>query len=318
MANCYDIFQKFYEAIKLDKSKRDNLESGKNALREKIRKYFKEKKRDTLPKFHIQGSYAMDTIINPIDDEYDIDDGIYLQNLSQDKSKWPEPETVHQWILDAVDDHTKNKPIDKRTCVRVIYTGEYHIDLPIYCMYGSKPYLAEKGEAGWHISDPRGITNWFKDELFRNGDQLKRIVCYFKAWADAKPKLPNMPSGLVLMVLATQGFHGDSRDDVSYSQMISSVIARLNISTIIKNPIDSSEDLAHRMSKTEMDNFKVRLTTLIRNSEEALKEQDKERSCKIWVREFGERFPIVSSDKEDERLISPAIIKNPPKPWCQL
>ena len=127
-----------------------------------------------------------------------------------------------------------------------------------------------------------------------------------------------MPSGLVLTVLATQGFQGDSRDDVSYSQTISSVIARLNISTIIKNPIDSSEDFALRMSKAEMDNFKVRLTTLIKSSEEALEEQDKERSCKIWVREFGERFQIVSSDKKDERLISPAIIKNPPKPWCQL
>ncbi len=311
MANCHDVFQKFYEAIKLDKSKRDNLESGKNALREKIRKHFKEEKKAAPPKFHTQGSYAMGTIINPVDGEYDIDDGIYLQNLEQDKSKWPEPETVHQWILDAVDDHTKDKPVDKRTCVRVIYAGEYHIDLPIYCMHEGKPYLAEKGEAGWHVSDPKGITNWFMDELVQKGDQLKRVVCYFKAWADAKPKSPSLPSGLVLTVLAAEGFQGDIRDDVSYAQTISSVLTRLNISTVIKNPNDASEDLAQRISKAEMDNFKVCLATLVKNAEQALKEQDKEKACKIWIREFGERFSILGKNKEHEMAesLSDAINK---------
>jgi hypothetical protein len=311
MADCHDVFQKFYEAIRLDKSKKDNLESGKKALREKIRKHFKENKKVTPPKFYTQGSYAMGTIINPVDGEYDIDDGVYLQNLEQDKSKWPEAETVHQWVLDAVDDHTKNKPIDKRTCIRVIYAGEYHIDLPIYCMHEGKPYLAEKSDMGWHISDPRKITSWFKNELINNGEQLKRIICFFKAWADSKPKSPSLPSGLVLTILATEGFQGDIHEDVSYAKTIASVLDRLNISTVIRNPNDASEDLSERLSKAEMDNFKVRLAALVKNAEEAIKEQDKEKACKIWIREFGERFPLFNEDKEREMAesLSDAINK---------
>ncbi|WP_045517056.1 Mov34/MPN/PAD-1 family protein [Neobacillus niacini] len=33
-------------------------------------------------------------------------------------------------------------------------------------------------------SDPKALTNWFNDEVALKGDQLKRIVRYFKAWKE--------------------------------------------------------------------------------------------------------------------------------------
>lgn len=62
----------------------------------------------------------MGTIVNPLDGEYDIDDGVYLQNLDKEnKDSWPTPETVHSWIYKAVEGHTKEDPIDKRIKERV-------------------------------------------------------------------------------------------------------------------------------------------------------------------------------------------------------
>jgi hypothetical protein len=76
----------------------------------------------------------MGTVINPLDGEYDLDDGVYLQHLDENHhSGWPTSETVHRgWIVEATDGYTKEKPIDKRTCVRVRYACQYHIDLPSY------------------------------------------------------------------------------------------------------------------------------------------------------------------------------------------
>ena len=80
-----------------------------------------------MPKFHAQGSFATQTTVNPLDGEFDLDDGVYLQHLDEyDQSGWPTPETVHGWIVDATNGYTKEKPIDKRTCVRVRYAGQYH------------------------------------------------------------------------------------------------------------------------------------------------------------------------------------------------
>ena len=41
MANCHDLFQDFYRKIELASSKKDYLKQARDAVRDKIRKYFK-------------------------------------------------------------------------------------------------------------------------------------------------------------------------------------------------------------------------------------------------------------------------------------
>ncbi|MDD3056603.1 MAG: hypothetical protein PHE16_12090 [Aliarcobacter sp.] len=109
-------FEKFHDIIRIDKDKKTSLLSNKSALREKIKKHFKEKERSE-PKFYIQGSMDknVSTGINPINGDYDIDDGVYLQGITTNDIT---PETAHKWVLDAVDGHTNSKE-DKPKCVRV-------------------------------------------------------------------------------------------------------------------------------------------------------------------------------------------------------
>ena len=84
MADCNDLFKKFQEKITLTSTKRDYLKQARDALRKRIIYYFVNDKEETPPEFWIQGSYKMLTIVNPLDGEYDIDDGIYLQNIDSD------------------------------------------------------------------------------------------------------------------------------------------------------------------------------------------------------------------------------------------
>ena len=130
------------ETITLSSSKRNELVTGRNSLREDIRSDFSEKGRNK-PSFCMQGSFAMKTTINPIGDkEYDVDDGVYIQGYSdKDMSEWPSTTTVHTWVKDAVQGYTSTNPIDKNTCVRVVFADNYHVDLPIYISKNEDIYL---------------------------------------------------------------------------------------------------------------------------------------------------------------------------------
>ena len=104
--------------------------------------------------------------------------------------------TVHQWLVNATDGHTSEKPMDKRTCVRVRYAGQHHVDLPAYGELNGKYLLAVKGETKWPHSDPMALTDWFVGQVKSRGEQLRRIVRYLKAWADFKSNRGGkMPSG---------------------------------------------------------------------------------------------------------------------------
>jgi hypothetical protein len=146
MADCHDLFQKFHEKVAVSSARKSLLRTSRNATRERIKKHFSEVMKVTPPTFHGQGSYSMNTLVNPIDGRYDIDDGVYLQHLGADRSSWPSAAIVHGWLIDATKDSTDEPPQDRARCVRVIYkaTPPYHIDLPAYVKENDVPQLFDK------------------------------------------------------------------------------------------------------------------------------------------------------------------------------
>lgn len=91
MANCNNLFIEFNKEIRLTDKRRKKLRKRRNDLRKRIQSGYNiikssgETRHDIT--FQSQGSYVMDTIINPEnkDCEYDLDDGLYffgqLQNI---------------------------------------------------------------------------------------------------------------------------------------------------------------------------------------------------------------------------------------------
>lgn len=313
MADCNDLFKKFQEKITLISTKRDYLKQARDALRKRIIYYFVNDKEETPPEFWIQGSYKMLTIVNPLDGEYDIDDGIYLQNIdSDDKDNWPKPETVHDWIVKAVQGHTEEDPIDKRACVRVVYSGNYHVDLPIYGVYQDETYLAEKGEKGWHLSDPKALIDWFTEQTKVNGELIKKTVKYLKAWSDnkAKQKGIKLPNGLILTVLVVEGFEDMEEDDVTFGRTIRNISNKINDSFIVYNPIDKEEILSERLTDTQKEDFKLLISELLDSADKALGETSKKKACKIWREEFGDRFPNCDDIEDKLFTSSPALLRD--------
>lgn len=328
MADLHEEFGIFHDQIALTTGKKDSLRKSRNAIRERIRKYFREKLEVKVPGFHGQGSFAMITTVNPLDGEFDIDDGVYLQHLSEvDDSEWPTPETVHRWLVEATDGHTNEKPIDKRTCVRVRYAGQYHVDLPSYAILNGEYMLAEKGEKGWNHSDPKALTEWFNDHVQNNGEQLRRIVRYLKAWADHQSKKRGkMPNGLILTVLATRNFFPHERDDRALADTAAAISVDVNPVFCVFNPVDNTEELTSRLSDTQKARFQDAISDLASDGTNAINCISRKQASEIWQKQFGDRFPLVAEDddtdenqqkKKDATLLSTAYLaRNPVKPWA--
>jgi len=313
MADCNDLFKKFYEKITLTSTKREDLKKARDALRLRVVKYFIDDKEEKQPEFWIQGSYKMSTIVNPLNGEYDIDDGIYLQNIdSDDKNNWPKPETVHDWIVNAVKGHTDEDPVDKRACVRVVYSGNYHVDLPIYGVYKDEVYLAEKGEKGWHLSDPKGLIDWFSEKTKDNSELIKKTVKYLKAWSDKKVKQKGIKllNGLILTVLAVEGFDDMNEDDATFGRTIRNISDRINDSFVVYNPIDKEENLCERLTDAQKENFRTLISELLDTADKALGQTSKKKACKLWREEFGDRFPNCEDIKDKLFTTSPALLRD--------
>ncbi|MEH2295844.1 nucleotide-binding domain-containing protein [Nostoc sp.] len=297
MANCHKLFLKFNTLIAFKSKQKETLRVSRNAVRERIRRYFQNKQNGFFPKFHGQGSLMMNTIIEPLDGEFDIDDGIYFKVEVQPIQS---VSTLHQWIWEAVDGHTTQKPIDKQTCVRLVYAGEYHLDLPIYYIIeGQTPYLAHKGK-GFIKSDPREFIKWFNNKADNDG-QLKRIVRYLKAWSDYRKG--HLPSGLIFSILAANNIVFDERDDIAFYKTLLNIKSTLEQNFVCYRPTTPAyENLLKDYSKTNKDYFLGQLGSFIQSAEKALDEKTNQKdACEAWQRHFGEgRFPFESYANTEE------------------
>ena len=186
--------------------------------------------------------------------------------------------------------------------------------------------LAEKGANGWHSSDPKALTDWFKDEVKEHGEQLRRVVRHLKAWADFQSgRRGKMPSGLILTVLAAQNFRTDERDDVSLSDTANAVSNAVNPVFCVYNPVDTEEELTARLTDEQKVRFQEAISDLASDAVEAIETDDREEASKLWRRQLGDRFPAVEEeDKADQKPEDAAklsgfyVAKKPAKPWGHL
>lgn len=306
MANCHNLFQIYHNAILIDSNKKKDLIKGRNALRAKIRKYFREEKEGEIaPVFASQGSYKMGTLVTPPKEEdesaeYDLDDGIYFKGKKEERKSVT---TYHTWIMNAVDGHTKDI-IDKTTCVRVTYAKDYHIDLPIYFFANDSacPQLAHKSK-DWIDSDPRAFANWFSNKTDVNG-QLKRIIRYLKGWRDyrnSKKSCPKMPSGMILTILGTQNFVENERDDISLFETLKKIQQTLeNDYRCFRPTTPTDEDLFAKYSDAQKNYFMEQLKAFCESAGFALEHPIPKDACIEWQKHLGLRFCCDAANEDVE------------------
>lgn len=265
MANNNEQFKAFHDAIKACKTRKETLRTNRQALRDRIKKYFKDNHSDYIqPKFCWQGSFAMDTILNPIKDEtglgaYDLDDGVYF--ISDDEEDKKKLEWYHSEMYEAVKDHTTKGAEDNDPCVTVLYADGHHVDLPVYFMIKDETPQLSHRKTPWIESDPKGLRTWFNDECSKKTN-LKRMVRYLKAWCDyvKSETEKKMPTGCILTMLAAEHFaepDADGREDVQMKDILVNMYDSLSADNGFHcyRPTSPYDDLFEGYSEKRKKNF---------------------------------------------------------------
>jgi hypothetical protein len=330
MATLHKEFIEFNRQIRLTDCRKDKLKNSRKDIKRKIRKWFKDNKPDELqPKFHGQGSFEMNTGVNPIPEydndgntllKYDLDFGVYFIEKEDEVNK-KLIDTWHNWVYQAVEDHTNQKPIKKTTCIRVIYNDGHHIDLPIYYKLDDVIELAHKSK-GWIESDPKAFYEWFNN--LKNA-QLERIVRYLKAWKNYRENKNSnlkLPSGFELTILAANNWVKDDNDDKAFRETIRKIEAELNRVNGFKcmRPTAPIEDVFSDYSEIRKTNFLSALSNLLTDLDRAKDEKNFKKASEILRNnQFGVRFPLGEDANEEDKskklgaAIGAALVR--PKPY---
>jgi len=315
MANCNDEFTQFLENIQLAKSKIEHLRTSRDALREKIKTYFKEKK-ENIPDFLGQGSFKAHTCINQSDEDYDIDDGVYLQHLPKNKDDWPKTETVHSEIKEAVKDHTDQPPEDKTACVRVRYKKDYHVDLAIYGEYEEKIYLARKGTDQWEENSPRLFTEWILDKVKIYGEQIRNVIKYIKKWAYYNGWIDSISGFLITILVGNHFSPSTDRDDLALYNTLMNIASYLRNNREILRPVQPMKNMTASFSEAEMDKMISLFEEFRDEAQKAVIGIVKKDAQEIWCSLFGNDFPKYNEDEQVDNSFSisrSSMREN--KPW---
>jgi hypothetical protein len=238
---------------------RSRRDSGRTRLRNGL-----ERDDHPLPKETAeQGSYAMRTMIEDDDCDYDIDDGVYFEkeDLKHSDGEYLTPKEARErvrWALE--DDRLKHYAQVKTNCVRQRYPEGYHIDIPVYRIVRSTDiwgkeeihYELASGDS-WVKADARAVTKWFRDvvgEELKRGEadisQTRRVTRLTKKLARSRGSWKSSTtSGICITKLVVEKMVCvTDREDDALRETWKAIKKRLDLSLQIEHPTEAGRLLA--------------------------------------------------------------------------
>ena len=279
-----------------------------------------------------QGSYAMNTINQHPDNDYDLDIGIVFE-----KSKLVGKQGADKTALEArkmvckamQDSRFKKPPEVLKNCVRVYYDEGHHIDMPVYRTYEKDgKTIQELASTDWKDSNPESITSWYNEAVIKqspdtnNGRQMRRVTRLGKNFMNSRASW-NMPSGFMFSVLVDELYVKSlGRDDESLYQTLKAIRNRLKWNKYVCNPVNG--DLISKGKESQLIKLYDELDFHLINTLYVLENSScsHEQALKAWSKFFKSDFfkeKIVKSEaasalanKDDEYEI-----KETQKPWAR-
>ncbi|WP_175455589.1 CBASS cGAMP synthase [Winogradskyella thalassocola] len=297
MANCNKLFLDYNNKLKLTSSKIKRMKTARENIKTKITEYFKDKSKYSFTGTWIQGSYKMDTIIRTDDDTCDMDLGVYFKMVDSEVTA----ATVMDQVFKAVEDITTTTPSKKSKCIRVVYKGDFHIDIPVYhynTNEHSHPRLATRYN-GWEESDPKDFYDWFNNQSSDDLPQLKRIIKYLKAWSDNKKG--KFPSGLAFSIWAVSLLNINERDDIALYELLKKIRDDISYSWSLKMPVTPFDDVCKKLTYEQKSNFKDALEAFIKDAKDAIESKNQLAASTLWQNHLGNRFPEGADEDTDAK-----------------
>ena len=249
-----DVLAFHNEEVTLPQPQRTHMRDRRNTNRRRLKDGLKADQFPLPQKFIKQGSYAMLTMVQDKDNDYDIDDGVYFDedDLKDEDGNPLPPSTTRKLACNALlDKRFTKQPKALKNCVRIYYNEGYHVDMPIYRIrkFDGEYELASGDE--WKVSRAADVEEWFYDRNdaqspdTENGRQFRRIVRDIKKYARSRVGWKDdIASGFTITKLIDECFIADeNREDVALRETMCRLHERLNRNLEVGHPTTPGEQL---------------------------------------------------------------------------
>jgi Adenylyl/Guanylyl and SMODS C-terminal sensor domain len=204
-----------------------------------------------------QGGYAMHTLNQAEENDYDIDVALLFN-----KEDLPiDPLAARQRVRDALVKRRGNfskDPEARTNAVTVWYEDGYHVDFAIYRTWKDAwgTSYTEHASTEWVRRDPMEVNDWFTRRVAEKSPkagflsehrvasgQMRRIVRFLKRFCRSRASW-SLPGGMVVSALVDEVYRPDSgRDDIALYNTVVALRDRLRGSTVVRNPVNNSQEL---------------------------------------------------------------------------
>lgn len=260
MRNTNDQLRRFHtDCVWMDRAGRRDILGKAKSNRRRLRNGLERDGKPAPVGSATQGSYAMRTMIQNDEGDFDIDDGVYFtkESLVGPNGGEISAYAARQMVCDALQDNRfKDRPEVRNNCVRIYYAApsKHHVDVPVYRRIRVKnPFTGEATDtyelasSVWKKSDALSVTKWFKGEnkdkctdYSNDGDkgQFVRVVRMAKAFARSRPHWKGkIAGGFALSRLVSDHFvERVDRDDIAFRDALRAIHGRLGWMTWVQHP----------------------------------------------------------------------------------
>ena len=248
-------------------------------------------------KMEWQGSYALGTLIKPVDDnnEYDVD----IQIMMNQNPKW-EPEDFVTEVFKTLQDNKNyaDKLRLKTRCVTIDYAGDFHLDVVPCVTSGDRHYICNKVDNQFEQTDGTGYREWFNERNRITGGNLKRAVRLLKYIRDHRNGFT--AKSILLTTLAGDTIKPSDAGTEAVSTVadtLETVLSRMNEylqqhpnMPEIKNPVLPTENFNRHWDQQRYSNFRNRVQSYAQTAKQAKAEPSTEKAIKLWQELFGDKF----------------------------
>lgn len=325
----YDLhskMNKFYDDhVRLPKVRRDELAGYRDSNTTRLKSGLKKNGHPEPGSWQNQGSYAMHTLNQKSDNDYDID----VAYIFDDGDLPSKPAEARSRIATAMADAKFAKQPEALTnAVRVWYQEGHHVDLALYRKKVDDEGNETLEHAGseWRVADPEATTKWFANAVSTKSptnktvkaDQLRRIVRLLKMFAASRASW-KLPGGMIVSALSIECYKpNDSRDDLSLYNTMVAIRDRLATNKEVDSPVGTGKLTSKHEYQCQVSRLYDRLSEAINNLAPLLDSGCTEKTAmKGWYAVYNHTYwkPDDSGDDNSESKkssMSIGVIRNAP------
>lgn len=267
-----------------------------------------------------QGSWAQETIINPVNGrEVDAD---FLLRLKEEPDWAFDPQQYINAVYRVLHNHPKYSGMPhgrKCRCVYVKYANATHVDVvPYIVLADGRKVIVNRDDNQFENTDPEGFTAWMKEKDKIASRNLRKVIRLMKYLRDHKGSFNGVKSILLTTLLGEQVQEYKKVFDVGcYSDVPTTL---LNVVTdlddylqanfykpSVADPSRSGVTFDHRWSQETYSNFRTRIHVIAAQIKAAYDEEDPDESVKKWQGLFGDKFQPPKASTSSSKFGATAV-----------